>query len=86
MNVERKTLFNYGEVTVGDYLAQRLDLAEVSHCFTAGGDYVLPLLEELNKHPELTLVPCCTTMNAGYAADGYARSTNRMAVVVVTYR
>lgn len=45
------------------------------HCpppFCAG-DYNLQLLDELEKDPALKGVWCCNELNAGYAADGYAR-------------
>lgn len=50
------------------------------------GDSNLKLLDQLLKNESLHLVGCCNELNAGYAADGYARSTpSRVAVVIVTY-
>ncbi|KAL2633294.1 hypothetical protein R1flu_004773 [Riccia fluitans] len=37
------------------------------------GDFNLILLDHLIAEPELKLVGCCNELNAGYAADGYAR-------------
>ena len=62
-------------------------LAEIGlqHFFTVPGDYNLILLDEILKQPGLQMVSCCNELNAGYAADGYARATNGPAAVVVTY-
>lgn len=37
------------------------------------GDFNLLLLDQLLKQPELNMVWCCNELNAGYAADGFAR-------------
>ncbi len=42
------------------------------------------LLDELLKNQKLRLVGCCNELNAGYAADGYARA-NGVAACVATY-
>jgi pyruvate decarboxylase len=50
------------------------------------GDSNLYLIDKLLENPNLRLVGCCNELNAGYAADGYARSSPlKIAVVVVTY-
>lgn len=50
------------------------------------GDYNLGLLDELLKNQTLQMINCCNELNAGYAADGYARVTpSGIAVVVVTH-
>ncbi|KAF5833071.1 putative pyruvate decarboxylase [Dunaliella salina] len=41
--------------------------------FGVPGDFNLLLLDQLLKHPQLQMVWCCNELNAGYAADGYAR-------------
>lgn len=46
------------------------------------GDYNLQLLDELEKDPALEGVWCCNELNAGYAADGYARVRGVGALVV----
>ena len=73
-----------GVCSVGDYLARRLEQAGVRHYFTVPGDFTLVLLDQLLKNPRLQLVGCCNELNAGYAAEGYARS-NGVAALVVTY-
>jgi pyruvate decarboxylase len=71
-------------VTVGGYLATRLEQAGVRHYFVVPGDFNLVLLDQLLTNPRLKMIGCCNELNAGYAADGYARS-NGVAALVVTY-
>lgn len=71
--------------TVGGYLAARLAEIGMRHYFTVPGDYNLILLDELLKNDQLQMVSCCNELNAGYAADGYARATGGPAAAVVTY-
>ncbi|MFZ4775580.1 MAG: thiamine pyrophosphate-binding protein [Terrimicrobiaceae bacterium] len=71
--------------SVGGYLAARLAQAGLRDFFSVPGDFNLVLLDEFLKQPELRMVGCCNELNAGYAADGYARSTGGLSVVVVTY-
>lgn len=61
------------QVTVGHYLAQRLEEVGVRDYFAIPGDFNLSLLDELLKNPRLKMINCCNELNAGYAADGYAR-------------
>jgi pyruvate decarboxylase len=50
------------------------------------GDYNLDLLDQILEQSDVRMINCCNELNAGYAADGYARtSDSRIAVVVVTY-
>jgi TPP-dependent 2-oxoacid decarboxylase len=62
-----------GEYTVGDYLAGRLVEAGVDRVFGVPGDYTLTLLDYLIAQPGLEWTGCANELNAGYAADGYAR-------------
>lgn len=71
--------------TVGSYLAKRLQDVGIGHYFAVPGDYNLVLLDELLANPKLQLISCCNELNAGYAADGYARATGGPAVAVVTF-
>jgi TPP-dependent 2-oxoacid decarboxylase len=73
-----------GSVTVGGYLATRLEQAGVRHYFVVPGDFNLVLLDQLLTNPRIKMIGCCNELNAGYAADGYARS-NGVAAFVVTY-
>jgi pyruvate decarboxylase len=71
--------------TVGRYLAARLAEIGIGHYFAVPGDYNLVLLDELLTEERLHLVGCCNELNAGYAADGYARATGGASAAVVTY-
>lgn len=70
-------------ITVGEYLFQRLESLGVGHIFGVPGDYVLGLMDVLNKTP-IQLVGNCNELNAGYAADAYARLRG-IGAVCVTY-
>lgn len=70
-------------VTVSEYLFQRLATLGVEHIFGVPGDYVLSLMDVLNKSP-IELVCNCNELNAGYAADAYGRIKG-MGAVCVTY-
>jgi TPP-dependent 2-oxoacid decarboxylase len=76
---------NLATSTVGQYLAARLQQTGMKHYFAVPGDYNLVLLDELLKHPDLTMIGCCNELNAAYAADGYARATGGPAAVVFTF-
>ncbi len=68
---------------VGAYLIERLQSLGVSHVFGVPGDYVLGFFKQLSDSP-LDLVTTCDELNAGYAADAYARIRG-IGVVCVTY-
>ncbi|XP_022978120.1 pyruvate decarboxylase 1-like [Cucurbita maxima] len=59
--------------TLGHYLARRLVQIGVSDIFSVPGDSNLVLLDYFVAEKGLNLVGCCSELNAGYAADGYAR-------------
>ncbi|KAL5219573.1 hypothetical protein ABZP36_020257 [Zizania latifolia] len=63
-----------GEASLGRHLARRLVQVGVSDVFAVPGDFNLTLLDHLIAEPGLRLVGCCNELNAGYAADGYARA------------
>ena len=62
------------EASLGRHLARRLVQVGVSDVFAVPGDFNLTLLDHLIAEPGLRLVGCCNELNAGYAADGYARA------------
>ncbi len=70
--------------TIGGYLAARLTQVGLGDYFAVPGDFNLILLDEFLKEPGLRMVSCCNELNAGYAADGYAR-LHGFAAVAVTY-
>jgi pyruvate decarboxylase len=60
--------------TLGRHLARRLVQIGATDVFAVPGDFNLTLLDYLIAEPGLSLVGCCNELNAGYAADGYARA------------
>ncbi|XVF40377.1 hypothetical protein PTKIN_Ptkin01aG0108500 [Pterospermum kingtungense] len=68
--------------TLGRHLARRLVEIGVKDVFSVPGDFNLTLLDHLIAEPELNLIGCCNELNAGYAADGYARAKGVGACVV----
>lgn len=73
-----------GKVSIGEYIASRLVEIGVRDYFTVPGDYNLILLDELLKNKNLQMISCCNELNAGYAADGYARA-NGISALVTTF-
>src|ERR1039457_481606 len=72
------------QVSVGSYLAHRLEEVGVRDYFAIPGDFNLSLLDELLKNPRLKMINCCNELNAGYAADGYAREKG-VAALMLTF-
>ncbi|XP_028784740.1 pyruvate decarboxylase 1-like [Neltuma alba] len=70
------------DATLGRFIARRLVQIGVKDVFSVPGDFNLTLLDHLIAEPELTNIGCCNELNAGYAADGYARSCGVGACVV----
>jgi len=68
--------------TVGTYLAARMFEVGLRDYFVVPGDYNLNLLDEILKNESMQMVSCCNELNAGYAADGYARAVGVGAVFV----
>ncbi len=71
------------ELTISEYLIQRLQGFGVRHVFGIPGDYALGLFHDLHSS-ELQVVNTCDEQGAGFAADAYAR-INGMGVVCITY-
>lgn len=69
--------------TIGRYLVRRLEQAGVKHIFGVPGDYVLQFFDYLEES-SIQVVGTCNELNAGYAADAYAR-LNGVGAVCVTY-
>jgi len=59
--------------TVADHLMDRLGELGVDRLFGVPGDYSLGLLDHVVAHPVVTWTGTTNELNAGYAADGYAR-------------
>jgi len=58
---------------LGRHIADRLIEIGCHTAFAVPGDFNLLLLDQLLTKPELDMVWCCNELNAGYAADGFAR-------------
>jgi TPP-dependent 2-oxoacid decarboxylase len=59
--------------TVSDYLLGRLAELGADTIFGVPGDYTLQLLDHIVEHGQVSWTGCTNELNAGYAADGYAR-------------
>ncbi|KAM3373950.1 pyruvate decarboxylase 2-like [Capsicum galapagoense] len=70
------------DATLGRHLARRLVEIGVGDVFSVPGDFNLTLLDHLIAEPKLKNIGCCNELNAGYAADGYARARGVGACVV----
>lgn len=70
-------------MTVGRYLIERLIDAGLKHLFGVPGDYVLDFMDRVVAS-DLELIGNCNELNAGYAADAYAR-LNGIGGICVTY-
>lgn len=66
------------------YLSTRLQQLGVNHLFSVPGDYTSDLLEIIDTQTTLKRIGNCNELNAGYAADGYARVNGLGAVAVTT--
>lgn len=69
--------------TVSDYLLDRLQSLGVDHLFGIPGDFILPFFQAMEPHG-IAHIATCNELNAGYAADGYARLRG-LGAVAVTY-
>jgi indolepyruvate decarboxylase len=68
---------------IGDYVVERLAEAGIGHVFGVPGDYCLGLLDRIVES-DIEFVGTCNELNAGYAADAYAR-IHGVGAVAVTY-
>lgn len=62
------------QVTVSDYLIRRLHQRGVRHIFAVPGDYIGPFLDVLDEAGNVERIGTVNELEAGFAADGYARS------------
>lgn len=59
--------------TIGSFLYDCLSNEGITDIFGVPGDYNFSLLNVLEKYGRIKFVNCCNELNAGYAADAYAR-------------
>ena len=67
-----------------EMLLESLKREHVQHIFGYPGGVVLPIFDALFKDPSLQVVLTRHEQGAVHAAEGYARSTNKVGVVLVT--
>jgi indolepyruvate decarboxylase len=70
--------------TVIQYILRRLNEIGVDDIFGVAGDYAFPVNDAITEHPAINWIGCCNELNAGYAADGYARMRG-VGAVCTTY-
>ncbi|KAL0043633.1 hypothetical protein WJX79_010486 [Trebouxia sp. C0005] len=61
-------------ISLGSHIAARLVEIGVTDYFCVPGDFNMTLLDQLNANKDLRMINCCNELEAGYAADGYARA------------
>ncbi|MCH9757274.1 MAG: alpha-keto acid decarboxylase family protein [Gammaproteobacteria bacterium] len=72
------------QISIADYLLQRLKELGIDEIFGVPGDYNLALLDKVVASDGLEWVGNCNELNASYAADGYAR-VNGTAALITTF-
>ncbi|GES96150.1 alpha-keto acid decarboxylase family protein [Rhizophagus clarus] len=69
---------------VAEYLIKRLKQLGVRHIFGVPGDFNLKFLDLIEDEEGIDWIGGCNELNAGYAADGYAR-VNKIGALVTTF-
>lgn len=72
------------KIKVADYLVRELNKLGIKEFFGLPGDYNFNVLYSIGNNPDVEWVGCTNELNAGYAADGYAR-VNGYGALVTTY-
>ena len=72
------------KITVSDYLIQELSKLGIKDFFGLPGDYNFNILASIENNPDTNWIGCTNELNAGYAADGYAR-INGYGALVTTF-
>jgi indolepyruvate decarboxylase len=72
------------EYTVGQYLVDRLKQLGLEHLFSIAGDYSIDWLNRYITPSSIEIIEEVNEVNAGYAADGYARLKG-IGALCVTY-
>jgi indolepyruvate decarboxylase len=70
--------------TVGQYLVDRLQQVGLGHLFSLAGDYSIRWVNGYVAPSQITVIEEVNELNAGYAADGYARLKG-IGALCVTY-
>lgn len=69
---------------VAEYLIKSLEKLGITDFFGLPGDYNFNILYALEQNPNTNWIGCTNELNAGYAADGYAR-VKGFGAVITTY-
>ena len=69
------------QYTIADYLFERIHEAGATDIFGVPGDFNLPFLDNVIASKDLRWVGNANELNAGYAADGYARERGFAAMI-----
>ena len=59
--------------TVIEHVLGRLKSIGIDDIFGVPGDFAFPVNDAIVSNPGISWIGCCNELNAGYAADGYAR-------------
>lgn len=71
-------------MNTAEYLIKNLEELGINDFFGVPGDYNLNLLYAVENNPNTEWIGCTNELNAGYAADGYAR-TKGFGAIITTY-
>lgn len=71
-------------MNTAEYLVQQLEKLGVNDFFGLPGDYNFNILYAIENNPNTNWIGCTNELNAGYAADGYAREKG-FGALVTTY-
>lgn len=71
-------------MNTAEYLVKKLEELGITDFFGVPGDYNFNILYAIENNPETNWIGCTNELNAGYAADGYARIKG-FGAVVTTY-
>ncbi len=69
------------KITLADYLVKKLTRLGISDFFGLPGDFNFNIIEAVESSLDAKWINCTNELNAGYAADGYARVKGFGAVV-----
>lgn len=72
------------KITVIDYLINQLEKLGITDIFGLPGDFNFNIIEAIEKNKSTNWIGCTNELNAGYAADGYAR-VKGYGALVTTY-
>src|SRR5947209_687564 len=61
------------QLTVADYIVQRLAREGITDCFGVPGDFAFKLNDAVARSEAIRWIGCSNELDAAYAADGYAR-------------